>query len=185
MKSLTLFSACALLAVGAWAQGTVNFVNYVPASGINAPVTDAADGAKLEGAGWKINLFAGPEGTAEGSLTAVGDPVVGFRSGAAAGYWSVISKTVNGVAGGSPAAMQVRVWDAQYASYDAAVAAGGKAGKSGVFTTATGGGGTPPGPPLPMIGLTAFSVAGTVIPEPSTIALGMLGAAALMFRRRK
>jgi len=46
---------------------------------------------------------------------------------------------------------------------------------SGTATPGTAGPGTTPGPVTP----------GTTIPEPSTIALGVLGAAALLFRFRK
>jgi len=44
-------------------------------------------------------------------------------------------------------------------------------------------GGTGPGPSAPPTGVTSFSL--TSVPEPSTIALGVIGAAGFLFRRRK
>ena len=57
-------------------------------------------------------------------------------------------------------------------------------GSSGPVTiTALGGVGAPPSLPADLVGLSGFTL--TAIPEPSTIALAALGAAALLFRRRK
>jgi hypothetical protein len=73
-----------------------------------------------------------------------------------------------------------------YTSLAAAQAAGQPAGMSApVFLTALGGvvppaGGTPGLPPT--LGVQSFSLVGT--PEPSTIALGVMGASAFLLRRR-
>jgi hypothetical protein len=42
-----------------------------------------------------------------------------------------------------------------------------------------------PAPPASLTGLQSFTIQPDAIPEPSTIALGLLGAAALFLRRRK
>ena len=55
-------------------------------------------------------------------------------------------------------------------------------GKSGLFTIANIGGSSNP-PPLPIPGLQSFNI--FFIPEPATITLAALGAAMLLFRRRK
>lgn len=70
-----------------------------------------------------------------------------------------------------------QVWDAAYSSFDTALAAGGAFGQSEVFANKVGGGSLPiENTLLPGI---------VLVPEPSTIALGLLGAGALLFRRRK
>jgi len=59
-------------------------------------------------------------------------------------------------------------------------------GVSGMVSTTLATGGTPPGGlPFGAGGLTDFSLASTTVPEPSTIALGVIGASTLLFRRRK
>jgi len=79
---------------------------------------------------------------------------------------------------------QVEVWTGSATSYAAALAAGGASyATSPVFATTTGGPGTIPETPVDLVGMPAVILN---TPEPSTIALGGLGAAALvLFRRRK
>jgi len=192
----TLLSVATVLVLGgsALAQGLINFSNG--AAGVNAPVTDIDGTTKLSGAGFIAELFAGPTGTAWGSLTAV-LPTSIFATAASAGYFFGGSHTVGNVASGSQAAAQVRVWSANFASWDAAWAAyqagdvTAKVGVSGwagsglpttTLTTPALGGGPTPTPNL--LGLTGFQLY-TAVPEPSTIALGVLGLGALFLRRRK
>ncbi|MCX6871495.1 MAG: PEP-CTERM sorting domain-containing protein, partial [Verrucomicrobia bacterium] len=95
--------------------------------------------------------------------------------------------TLTGFAGGSTVTLQVRVWDSSVAGVGAAQALTKTAGTglSETFTYAI------PADPLAipggMGGLKSFNLAagGSVVPEPTTIALGALGAAALLLRRRK
>jgi len=66
----------------------------------------------------------------------------------------------------------------------AAAQAGGTWGESAAsFITGLGGLGSPPGTPPPLSGITSFSLT-TSVPEPSTIALGVMGASAFLLRRR-
>ena len=60
-------------------------------------------------------------------------------------------------------------------------AAGQPAGKSEVFSPpfALGGTGTPAAPAAPLVGLTSFNI--HLVPEPSTTALGLMGAGTLLF----
>ena len=95
--------------------------------------------------------------------------------------------TLTGFAPGSTVTLQVRVWDSAVAGVGAAQALTKTAGTglSETFTYAI------PADPLAipggMGGLKSFNLAagGSVVPEPTTIALGALGAAALLLRRRK
>jgi hypothetical protein len=181
MKKLLLVGSLLLSGLMAFGQGTVLFNNRV--SGVlDAPVFvgDLA-GAKADGSTYLGQLYAGPDA---GSLSAVGTPVA-FRIGAGAGYISGGTVTIASVAPGANAVIELRAWDAtKGATYETAWAAAGGlyVGKSAAITIATGGAGTPPSLPANLVGLQSFAIA---VPEPSTIALGLLGAAALLIRRRK
>jgi len=176
---------CTLLTAGAMAQGTVNFVNVSTAASISAPVF-AGDGTTKLGVGNWAQLYAGPAGTAPGSLVAVGVPVQ-FRNNASTGLplGSVNGGTVDTLlAGGSSAVIQMRAWAGSAgASYEAALASGAGYGFSNPINVTLGNAlAQPPTTPADLINLASFSL---VVPEPSTIALGLLGAAALLLRRRK
>jgi hypothetical protein len=124
----------------------------------------------------------------EGSLVAV-TPTATFATGASAGYFFGGQHTIPTVGTGSAASVQVRVWNAAFATWDAAFAAytagdaTAKIGKSNVFNSPALGGGALPAPN--MVGLTGFQLTTSAVPEPSVLALGALGAAALLIRRRR
>jgi|SRR6185295_9154766 len=196
MKKLLLFVGLLVAGFAAMAQGTVNFSNG--AAGVNAVVNDVDGTTKLSGAGFTAGLYAGPSGTIWSSLTLVA-PTANFATGASAGYFFGGSHAVPGVPEGSAAAYQVRVWSANFATWDlawAAYQAGDTTAKIGVSSSAAWNGtglpstvGTTPNlgglSPTPnLLGLQSFKLF-QAVPEPSTIALGLLGAAALLLRRRK
>lgn len=163
MKKLLLAALCVAATLSASAQGTVSFANV--GGGVNAPVS-GPDG--LLGAGFSAQLQL-----ADG--TNVGAPAPFLANGLFSGG----SRTIAGVASGAQATLQVAVLDA----------GGATIGTSDSFTVTLGGGGVPPSPPASLTGLAAFTAGGGAvvdpIPEPSTIALAILGGAALLFRRRK
>jgi hypothetical protein len=67
----------------------------------------------------------------------------------------------------------------------AQAAPGGIWGESAAsFITGLGGLGSPPGTPPALSGITSFSLTTQASPEPSTIALGVMGASAFLLRRR-
>jgi hypothetical protein len=193
MKHIALTLTALLVAASAYAQGTLNFANRV--SGVfSAPVNYAGDAtlpAGLAGNTFWGQLLAGAPG---GALAPVGSPVE-FRNDAGIGYiTSGGVVTVPGVAGGSPAQVQMVAWAKSLGNdYAAAKAQGlGGWGESGIITVNTGGGGVPPAPAAnlgvaggtPANTLQAFTVA-TLVPEPSIAALGLLGAGLLLIRRKK
>jgi hypothetical protein len=100
--------------------------------------------------------------------------------------------TIGNAAAGASAQYLLIGWTGTFATADAAIAAwlpntGNMFGESAVFTTGTGGAGTPA--TLPTNLKTTFGgmtmVANAVVPEPATFALAGLGLAALLvFRRR-
>jgi hypothetical protein len=173
MKKLIVAVAFGLTAVGALAQGQFNFGNRVTVAGIDAKVFTAA-GVPLDGDAWLAQAYVGLD---VGSLAPVG-AALPFRSGTAAGYISSTAVTTS-FADGTSVMVEMRAWEkAKGATYEAAQAGGGLFGKSNAVGLKVA---VAPSPPPDMVGLQSFSL----VPEPSTMALGVLGAAALLLRRRK
>jgi hypothetical protein len=167
--------------VGALAQGQVNFNNRVVGV-VDVKVFDTDGTTGLAGDVFTAGLYTGAAGAAEGTFALSGATAI-FRTGAGAGYFIGGVRTT-AFPGNTAIQAQVRAWETSGgASYELASAAGKKVGKSNILTvTVTEAPNTPPD----LVGLQSFSLAGgVVIPEPSTIALGVLGAAALLLRRRK
>lgn len=191
MKKLAIISVCLVATFGAYAQGLFNFSNYAPGATppINAPIMDAL-GTKLAGTAYLAQMYAGPSAT---ELYAQGIAVP-FRTGTGVGYWVTGNDTSIVLAGGadpwrvagSTVFVQVRAWAAALGtSYE--LAAGKGQGQFGELTQAlqiaSGGGGVPASVPAFLAGMSSFSLA--PVPEPSIVALGLLGAAILVLRRRK
>lgn len=174
MKKLIVAAVVGLTAYAALAQGQFTFGNRVTAAGIDAKVFLPGGVTPLNGAAYLAQAYIG---TDPGSLAPVGTALP-FRSGAAAGYITSTGITT-GLAVGTSVTVVMRAWEAaKGATYEAAVAGGGIYGSSNPVTLTLSG---PPGTPVPMVGLQSFSL----VPEPSTMALGVLGVAALLLRRRQ
>jgi len=170
MKKLISCVASLMVCAYAYGQGEVLFQNRVPPD-INALVTLNGVGVSD---GWTAQLYGGPAGSATAALKPL-TPTTTFRTGAGAGY--TINGTVvqvPGVAQGANATLMMVAYNG--ATYESSL---GK-GASTLITVGTGGGTIVPGN---LTGLQPFTV--TIVPEPSTIALGMLGAGALLFIRRR
>jgi hypothetical protein len=185
MKKLLVTLAAVLVSVSTFAQGTIKFNNRLTGQ-VDAPVTlpgGTTGFGSIAGAQAQLFLVTGSGATA--TYTAL-TPATTFRSSSPAAMPYVNEPTVGvvvpGVAAGSQATIVLRAW-AGGATYDPA--SNSHYGQSAPITIGLGG--TPAvGAPIPdavLTGLQGFSV--TVVPEPSTIALGLLGAAALLYRRRK
>jgi hypothetical protein len=185
MKKLIVILACMMAAVASYAQGTVNFNTRIP--GIVDFKVQGANGTFLQGSGFTAQLYGGPVGGALSPLT----PTASFRDTAAgAGYINPAGTViVPGVAGGKDASLQLRVWNnagGTITSYESAL----ESGTSPIFTVTLGDpNASPPTVPADLTGLGTAGAAGALqlqlIPEPTTIALGLLGAALLLIRRRK
>lgn len=177
MKNLIVGAALGLFAVGALAQGQFTFgnKNLISDPPINAKVFDKDGTTALTGP-YLTQAYVKLATDPDSSYAPVGS-AVSFRAGANAGY-IVSSIVTTGIAGGTPVTVVMRAWESTGAtSYEAAIAAGKLVGESNpVNLTVT----VAPATPPDMLGLQSFSL----IPEPSTFALGILGAAALFLRRR-
>lgn len=209
-KKIIALIAAVMVTASAYSQGTVTFITRT--LGTSAQVLDwngvavgnpAADPLVSNGQNVLAQLYAAAgQNAAEASLVAVGSPV-NIRNNANAGYVQESGTAVQGVGGpaigavnnvvsvtttaGGPATVQLRAWLASYGlTYGNGWAANhnlpGAGGSALLNLASTGGGGSPPGLPVPLTGLTGFRL--NPIPEPSTILLGLIGAAALLLRRR-
>lgn len=175
--------AAFLVAVGAYAQGTVQFNNRVTTDGVDFRLF-APDGVTGAGAGYTADLLARPgASTSAADFKSVGTTSFRTSSAASQGYVTPIDVTVAGIAAGADADFIVRFYNG--ASYTASSIRG----ETKVIDDVTlGGVGSPPSLPVVLKGKTgsvASPVTATLIPEPSTIALAALGFGALLLRRRK
>jgi len=139
------------------------------------------------GQNYTAQLFGGPLGTPDASLSPM-TPTTTFRTQTTlAGFviTTPTAATLDGVAIGSQARVQLRVWDNStgITSWDQVLLNPNvPRGMSLAFDSQPLGGG--PNPPPNLVGLTSFNL--FQVPEPSVIALGVLGVGALLlFRRRK
>jgi hypothetical protein len=183
MKKLLVTIAAVLVSVSAFAQGSVTFNNRTGAGDVKISLDNGAGpGTLAGGASAALYLKSG------GNYTLVPNSTTTFRTTPAAATFFVnpLDVVVPGVAAGGSATFQVRAW-AGASSFEAAQTANGAwFGNSPDFTVAELSGTDAAGNihvPTDISGLQAFSL--HQVPEPSTIALGVLGAAALFIRRRK
>ena len=167
-------------AFGAMAQSSsMNFANVGGSLGLTIPFTDIS-GTALSGS-YMVELMAGADA---GSLTSVFSGATTFANGFFNAGPVDFTSMLSGVA-------QVRVWTAAGGtSFDAArdamtpVGITGGLGSPLSFAYTAPAPGSPAPPPGTFANMTAIQL--EIIPEPSTIALGVLGVAGLLlFRRRK
>jgi len=153
---------------------------------VNAPVFMPDGTTKVSGSSYRVALYSGTTSTADSALTLVATSVKPFGISGNAGSWSPSQETVTADTSGGNSKVQVRAWRlADGATWEEAKAnPNGMWGQSEsivIDTVPTGG--TDFG--APMIGLKSFNLQQNVVPEPTTISLGLLGAGALLMRRRK
>jgi len=182
MKKLILIAVLLTATVATYGQGQLIFANTT-ATRITNNVTglSAANGTRA-------GLYIGNVGDPQGSLTWVATAVTPAPT---AGLFSGGTVTLAGRAGGTTVAWQVRAWLASivYATYEEAYA--GALGGDGTVVLGQSAMGTivltePPtgASSIANNGLTAIRL--SPVPEPSSIALGLLGLGAVaLFRRRK
>jgi hypothetical protein len=185
MKKLLLAIALLAAVVTTYGQGRVNFSN---GSTTAISTNDGVNSGLISGAGnFYFGLYVGPQGTAPSALTltllATNTSIAGRLTG---GNPAPMPAPY---ADGSTLTFQIRGWSSEggILSYEARRDSGtGWYGQSTVGTV------TPTFSPTgaaALFGTAANNVAGfalTPVPEPSSIALGLLGLGAIaLFRRRK
>jgi len=199
MKKTLLTVALATATVAAFAQGKVSLQqdggslvtlgSSVKAAdqayaGSNCPAGPLPSGVVLE-----VGLYGGQTA---GSLTLQTSELLNNGTSGLPGGWWATAHCVTTLPGNPTADFfQVVVWDSAYATPAAAIAAGSYYGADNIFSMTPGTSITYPG--INNGGNTTWLAAGdenplivSTIPEPTTLALAGLGAAALViFRRRK
>jgi hypothetical protein len=208
MKKTLITLAAAVLAVSAFAQGSLNFGNqfsgfispiYGPdpanvtlsLSGNSALSTPAGatvyGGSLLTGTSFTMELWAGAAGVTDPNLlTLVAGSTRTFRTstGAALPKGLVTAGVVSLLQPGAIASLQVRVWDN---TTGASWALAATRGATPIFASGQLGGTDALGNIFltpNSTGFTSFNI--YTVPEPGTIVLAGLGAASLLiFRRRK
>jgi hypothetical protein len=185
-KTILTTIATLVFAAGAFAQGTVNF-NNSSTSLVTYGEGPNAGSSLPTGGVFSVALYWAVQGTVDvNSFVQLGAsagiaPIPGRYSGG-------VRTTGAGTAPDGTGAFLVRAWStADGASWEeASVKPGAWAGTSGIFESATGGGGSPATLPVALSGSALpFSVSLVPVPEPSVIMLGLAGAGLLWFRRKK
>lgn len=204
MKKIVLIVAGICASLSAFSQGYVNF-SSITSSGVNAPVTNIVTGLRVPtGNTFLAQLYYGAANVTDDStlVAAVNGTAGPLANGGVSGFSSpgyivnslgrVLDPAI--VAAGATGTFQVRAWQATLgatweqamvnyfggsATYDGMVA-----GKSSLIQVKVNNSlNTPPDLPANLAGLRGFNL--VPVPEPSVIALGALGLAALLYRRRK
>jgi hypothetical protein len=177
MKKILLVAAVLLASASLKCYGDAAlFLNNYDA---DKPIFYNVVGTKASGADFFIQVLGGPVG---GPLAPIASSAGGDKfTLVEAGYFDGGYGSIPGVADNDQVLLQVRAWKGT-TDY----AAASERGETVAWQQKAGAapGGSPPPPPTPAALSMPDSVL-VIIPEPSTIALGLLGAALLLIRRRK
>jgi hypothetical protein len=181
MKKVLLgLLATAVVPMLAVAQGTVSFST----STANHKVVFSSNTTQAA-VGFNVALYWGSTGSTEGQLVQLGANTTVAATGflVAGGVRTTGSATPEGGVG----VFQIRAWNGNAATFETALSGIGftDLGKSALFTNGTGApNGTPPTTASQLAGWTS-PVLVAPVPEPSTLALAGLGAAAMLVLRRR
>jgi len=180
MKKILLTIAVAGMTAGAFAQGTVILENDLGTG--NVTLNSLAGPLATKGS-FQVALlwYNGSSFVQEGAVY-----TSGANSQDGNGYFYGETVTVPTFA--NQGTFEVEGWTGNFANYAAAVGGGAYVGLTASFVNNEGN----PATPTPAVAINGSTGSGwngnlvLIVPEPSTIALGGLGAAALLlFRRRK
>ena len=189
--TLALLAALAVFARSASAADqTINFnnnnlgsprlVTFCPTFGPPLSGTGVRNGV-ADGASYVAQLF---RVFADGSQVPIG-ATANFRAATTTspGTWSGGIRTVVGVPQGTPLVLQVKAWDARFATYEAAGAAGWSFGQSAPFFFQDAMNNPPGVTDNFMVNFQGFGI--DCMPEPQTVVLGLLGCAAVLWLPRR
>lgn len=176
MKKLILALAALMVSLAAYGQGQFVFNNRVPPD-INAKFSIDNSGTTItpgsDATVYTLQLLGGPSGSAQSTWAELGTTT--FRTGNAAGYVNPITVTVPGATTSADFKMNIFQGASTTGSAFASIT-GDK-----VFTTPVAIAPNPP--PNAPLGTTAITF--TAVPEPTTLALGLIGVGSLLFIRRR
>jgi len=182
-RLIAILSGVALVNLSLLAQGTIAFQNIGP--GLNAPIRDISGNLIAAGAPYTIELLAGSTPASVHPFF----PGIVTSTWIGSGYFGVgdAEKVLPGFAPGSYPFLQLRMWNntGGVTTYAGALLLNQAYGPGPVFQLVSGGGlnglgnptATPPVPAPPLFGMPTV-----VVPEPSTISLGVLGFGAMLLR---
>ena len=170
MKKILVTIALAFVCISTSAQGTIFFNNRTSTGDVRIYAPDGVSGfGTLPNAQAQLFLIPSGGGTPVPLL-----PATTFRTGVASFFVNPVDVTVPGVPAGTAATVILRAWSGT--DYATALISG----ESAPLTISALGGVNPvTGAIVPTPDLS-----GLVVPEPTALALGLLGAAALLYRRR-
>lgn len=185
MKKLLITAAALLITASTYAQGVVNFANNAATA-----IRDTDGTSVVAGDGIRAALYWAPLSDPN-NFTQIGADSTVAVSPPVAGTFAAGSRTTgNATAPGGVARFQVRAWELAYGStFEAAMAApamGGRTAKLGISNTVEMPTGNPPLTPAASLtanGLQSFQL--MIVPEPSVVALGVMGVGALLLLRRR
>jgi len=175
-KAILALSVLAVTVIGAstaFAQGQIAATSFNQASSSLGLIFDTDGTTPLNGTGFSVELLGGPSSD-PGTFTLIRPSTSVFLS---AGRTLDIGSSTLGFSGNL--FYQIRAWNnngGTVTSFDSATIRGASSVTSVTLTTA-------PALPAAAENFANFSLA--VVPEPSTIALGLIGATALLLRRRR
>jgi hypothetical protein len=177
-KILATLTVAVVVAGSALGQGQVTMANNASSliTYLGSPVAIGSSFFQL--------TYSSTTGLPDGTLTPIGS--VAGTSTVIAGRIANTTTAANSLTPGASYTFQILGWQgASYTTYAQAAAAGAPVGFSTQFLSATSANASPPPTAVSLAGLYA-GFALVPIPEPATMALAGLGAAALLiFRRRK
>jgi hypothetical protein len=211
MKKIITVAALLAGAASAYSQGTLAFSDYggsystyfynVQASGNTTPITyngytvmetsgntaSYTSGTKLSGTAYSIQVLCGTgNGDTLAQLTPQGS-TSGFNTGGFAGLFSATVTDTMASTPAGPATIALAAWQNTGTSGSALTLAAAQADNYawGISTLANISlVASPTTPPAIPAGVQSFSL-GSATPEPSTIALGVIGASAFLMRLRR
>jgi hypothetical protein len=170
MKKLMIAVAALMVSIAAYGQGQFVFNNRALPD-VNAPFQDPT-GNKLTG--YTVQVLAGATGSQMTAAQSVG--TTDMRTGNAAGYVNPLTPTVPGIANGAKA-------DVWLNFFQGTATTGTAAATLGPYTVTLAEAPNTPGP-LPL-GTSPINTGIGTVPEPATLALGLIGLGTLLaFRRR-
>jgi len=181
-----VLTLCLCAGSAAAADGVILLSNNLEAGdGGLQPIFNTDNTTKLGGDGFSAQLYFGAQGTTDPmSLNVVG-PVVAFIGAPIGALLGADTVTIPGISVGQVAALQLRAWDNMSGTINSWEAATVR-GESNVFDSQGLGDSQNPATQGKLVGIQSFQLENVaMIPEPSTVALGIIGGLALLMRRRR